>query len=145
MSELIPQLIPPLVRFVVEYYDDFAEGTLQCVIWDSGAKDFDDFQTKVAPHMAPRIDDYDVFANRSYVDARVNIVEALGQLYRAGLSFFPQTIWRIANYERSFADWLAGNFPCQLKKALIKLRALCGHDSEETIFLINRVNAINTT
>ena len=119
MSELIPQLNYRCARLVVEYFDDFAPGTVRCITRNR-AKDFEDFQTHVAPHMEPRYSDDDLFSGHFNFSSDTSTINGvLGQLYRAGMSFFPQTIRRIARVGGPFGDWLACEFPCQLEQALL--------------------------
>lgn len=128
---LVPQLIPPLNALVIKFFDDYDYGTLKCVTQDLGCKDADEFQTKIVPMMKRRHfdDDDELFLGCSHSSGIYNmflepdaINSVLGQLYRAGLSFFPGTVHRIASSGGALATWLARDFFLDLGMPLLTLK-----------------------
>lgn len=119
MSSLLPWCPNEILRIIIgEYFDDFAVGTVQCCIWNHVAWSFSTFQKHTKRQLRSRDDDddEDLFPDSCYFDTSVN--GTLAQLYRAGMSFFPRTVLRIAQHGGPLADWLARNFFLQLERPM---------------------------
>ena len=122
-----------LFKEVIAYFDDFAEGTLQCFTdWFScGSKGAEDFEKNVLPKLQQRRvgDDDELFAGTSHCGGFYGMLcgpdavnGVLAQFYRAGFSFYPRTVARIAYNGGALAAWLARDFYLDLQKPLLELK-----------------------